>query len=247
LTDLHRALIAASRRGATRRLRLFIGGSLAVALIAAGLAGIAFWQWGVARQQKALAEQQRDIAERNEKRAEEERNGALVTQSRFLADLAAQRNAQGRTGEAMQLALEALPDEMEAKKRPLVREARQSLLKAFYQHAAELVVDRPGVTDGGGWGDDRVMFSADGARLTATAADGSAMIVSLADGSPLRSWLISAPIDMRSPRAPTSSPRPRPTRRCKPGTRPPDESAPASPSAPGHCMASPCVSTRSDR
>jgi WD40 repeat protein len=189
LTDLHRALIAASRRGATRRLRLFIGGSLAVALIAAGLAGIAFWQWGVAQQQKALAEQQRDIAERNEMRAEEERNGALVTQSRFLADLAAQRNAQGRTGEAMQLALEALPDEMEAKKRPLVREARQSLLKAFYQHAAELVVDRPGVTDGGGWGDDRVMFSADGAQLTATAADGSAMIVSLADGSPLRSWL----------------------------------------------------------
>src|SRR5262245_19969084 len=190
LTDLHRALIAASRRGATRRLRLLIGGSLAVALIASGSAAVAFWQWGIAQQQRNFAEQQRDIAERNEKRAEEERNRALVTQSRFLADLANQRAAQGRTGEAMQLALEALPDGIEAKSRPLVVEAQTSLWRSFYQHDAELVLENGSVPEGGSKnGVNGAVFSKDGAQLTATSTDGSALVVSLADGSPVRSWL----------------------------------------------------------
>jgi nucleoside 2-deoxyribosyltransferase len=83
-TEETRAFIAQSRLAATRR-RNLLTATLGVGLVLAlGLAGLAYWQRGVAVEQERIAEQQRAAAV-------EQRDRALLTQSRFLADLANQR------------------------------------------------------------------------------------------------------------------------------------------------------------
>jgi hypothetical protein len=58
-TELHREFIAQSRRGATRRQRLTLAGSLLIAVVGCSLAGLAYWQRSVAlRQRDELQHQQ---------------------------------------------------------------------------------------------------------------------------------------------------------------------------------------------
>lgn len=90
-TEATHALIVESRRATTLR-RSILTFSLAVGLVAAlGLAGFAYLQRNEAQHQRGIAMEQRSVAEGNEKQAREQRNSALLTQSRFLADLASQR------------------------------------------------------------------------------------------------------------------------------------------------------------
>ena len=64
------------------------------------------------------------------KLAEEERNQALITQSRFLADKADDVSQLGDYGTAVALALEALPDQKRGIKRPYVAKAESMLYRA---------------------------------------------------------------------------------------------------------------------
>jgi hypothetical protein len=143
-TEQTKSFIAESRRAATRR-RNILTGSLAVGLLLAlGLAGFAFWQRGIAEQQRALAvsNEQRAItgeeqAKRNEAQAKEERDRALLTQSRFLADLANQRTTAGDASAGALLALEALPD-ANGVERPYAPEAEQAFYAALQKNAGGL-------------------------------------------------------------------------------------------------------------
>lgn len=91
-----------------------------------------------AETQRAEAETQRAVAEANEVRAQEsaaaaarERDQALRTQSLFLADLSRQRLAAGDDGDALALALEAVPEAPEMNSRPLVPEAMEALREVY--------------------------------------------------------------------------------------------------------------------
>lgn len=129
-TDDARAFIAESRRAATRRQRMAVAGALTVALIAGGLAVLAEVNRREATQQRAEATKQRDQA--------------LLTQSRFLADLAAQRIDNGDAVTGMLLAMEALPDAREPedtrRSRPYASEAEQAFYRSFYQKRERVVV-----------------------------------------------------------------------------------------------------------
>jgi WD40 repeat protein len=100
--------IAESRRGATRRRNILTGGLVAGLIIALGLAGLAFWQRGV---------------------AVEQRDQALLTQSRFLADTANQLSRGGDSGSAILLTVEALPDP-QGEQRPYTSKAETALYTA---------------------------------------------------------------------------------------------------------------------
>jgi len=76
--------------------------------------------------QRNIAVEQRAIAEKSERRAVEERDHALITQSRFLADLAFQQIRTGDATYGLQLALEALPSSPESL-RPLTDEGERAL------------------------------------------------------------------------------------------------------------------------
>ena len=119
-------------RQQTKRLRIFATAAFMFALVA----GVAVWQAVEAMYQRNVANQQRRLAERNEEQAKEERDRALIAQSRLLADLAQQ---QARNGEALTgvlLALEALPDENAKICRPYVA-AAEVTLDALLRHPHE--------------------------------------------------------------------------------------------------------------
>src|SRR3984893_8630239 len=146
-TEETQAFIRRSRQGATRRRNILTGSLAGGLIIAIGLAGLAYWQRGraieqewVAEQQRQFAEEerkiaveQRSIAEKNETQAKEQRNKALLTQSRFLAALAKQRTRQGDAAMSMLLALEALPDAHGGVERPYAPEAELALFDARYR------------------------------------------------------------------------------------------------------------------
>jgi WD40 repeat protein len=111
-TALQLAYIAESRRTDSRRSRILIVISLAVALVAACLSGVAVWQRQVA------------LANLNE---------ALVNQSRNLTALSLQQTGRGDAATALLLALEALPSPGE-NNRPYLAEAEGAL------HSAEEVL-----------------------------------------------------------------------------------------------------------
>ena len=83
-----------------------------------------------ASEEKLEAEKQRNRAEEQAKLAIEERNAALITQSRFLTDKANDVFKDGDYGTALALALEALPDERRGIKRPYVPAAESVLYRA---------------------------------------------------------------------------------------------------------------------
>ncbi len=167
------------------RRRHILTGSLAVGLVAAlclaGMAyrerGIAVEQRGIALEQRTEADRQRDLAVRNERLAQasertarQERDQALLTQSRFLAVMARQRLVVDDAGTATLLALEALPDAAAGIDRPYSEEAEAALFSA-----------RPYVRERAVyWGAGIIMFSSvfspDGQTVLTGFADGTARI-----------------------------------------------------------------------
>lgn len=149
-TEEAQAFIAESRKAATQR-RKILSGSLAAGLAAAiVLTAIAFWQ-------RAVAVEQRDTA--------------LISQSRFLADLSRQLAEAGDQGSAAMLAMEALPDPKNGVTRPLVTEAQDAL----YQSVATLR--------------EVAVFSAPDAKIVAMSqsADGNRVLTRQQDRT-LRVW-----------------------------------------------------------
>jgi TIR domain len=108
-------LMAASQRASGRRRLGWAAGAIAVAVMASGLAGVAYWQaeLAIANEERAIANEERAIA--NEERAEAERDRALRTQSLFLADLSEQETDRSNATNGILLALEALPKDMAIK------------------------------------------------------------------------------------------------------------------------------------
>ena len=157
--------ITQSRRAANQRLNLLTGSlaaGLAVALI---LAGLTFWQCGVALEQERLANEQRDRAEKNEAQAKQERDRALLAQSRLLADQANQRVGVDDADTGLLLALEALPDTGAQAQRPYASEAEVALFGARQR------LRRVAVLSGH---DDRVthvVFGPDGTKVASSSSD----------------------------------------------------------------------------
>jgi WD40 repeat protein len=86
-TDAHRAFLTESRKAATRRQRMIVGLSVAAAMVAAALAGIANWQRGVAVQNEARAMKSEAAAKASELRAIEGEKTARDNESRAFAAL----------------------------------------------------------------------------------------------------------------------------------------------------------------
>ncbi len=133
----HRRFIDASRRAATRRQRWWIGGA---SLVAAGATALA----AVAVVQSVEADRQRDAA--------------LLTQSRFLSDLARQSCDAGDAGACAALALEAAPKPELGDPRPYAPEAEAALLRSLAElrerkilFAVEAPIRALSVDPGGAW------------------------------------------------------------------------------------------------
>jgi WD40 repeat protein len=147
-TALHLAFIKASRDAATRRRQFLLAAMAAALLVSISLAAAALWQRSVAIEQQA-------IAEANEGQAKEERDRALLTQSRFLAQAATEAMGRGDAGTGMALALEALPDQRDGNDRPYSAEAEIALFNA------RLKLQEQAITAGSAW----VAFSPDGRQI----------------------------------------------------------------------------------
>jgi WD40 repeat protein len=168
--------IAESRHAATRRrntVSAILGAGLVVAL---ALAGIATWQRAAAVEQRQIAEDQRHIAQTNEKRAFEERDKALLAQSRFLAAAAETSTRAGDPASAIALALEALPDDKGELRRPFAPEAEAALFNARRELRQTAIIT--GIN-----GDvESASFSPDGKRLAAS-GDSTPRIWNLANST----------------------------------------------------------------
>ena len=146
-------------RQETKRQRIFA----LTAGIFAIVALIAAWQ-------AVAAYQQKQVAERNEQRAIEQRNAALLTQSRYLADQAKRFINTGDATSATLLSLAALPDARGRVERPYAAEAEAALFTGRYARQ-EL-----GILSGHeGWVFSAV-FSPDGRRVLTASEDGTARL-----------------------------------------------------------------------
>jgi WD40 repeat protein len=133
-----------------QRRALALAWSAAAALLV--FAGAAGWQGWLAMQNADRAEKnaseatrQRNVALTNERTAKEQRDQALLTQSRFLTDLAQQALAAHDYTTALLLSLEALPDQTSAdepaRARPYWAPAEVSLETARRSLRELLVID----------------------------------------------------------------------------------------------------------
>jgi hypothetical protein len=122
-TEEAQAFIAESRTAATQRRNILSGSLAAGLLVALGLAGLAYWQRGI---------------------AVEQRDKALVTQSRFLADLSRQLAERGDQVSAALLGMEALPDPKSTVFRPLVPQAQDALYQSLSTLRELAVLSAPG-------------------------------------------------------------------------------------------------------
>ena len=143
-------LITASQRASGRRRLGWIAGAIVVAVIASGLAGLAYWQRGVA------------IAERDQ---------ALRRQSLFLAEKSRQETARGNTTNGILLALEALPKDIDKPDRPYVVEAEAALYQAVQRPSRAIRCWK--ATRGRVWS---AAFSPDGTRVVTASDDKTARL-----------------------------------------------------------------------
>jgi WD40 repeat protein len=161
-TTLHSEYIAASRDAARKRRNAVTAVLAAGLILSLALAGAALWQRNVAQTQRA-------IAEANESRALEERDQALLAQSRLLAGLALDKVRDGDAGTAVLLALEALPNVKRGIKRPYAPVAEEALLHALNHLREKWVLNH----DFGIWNG---AFSRDGRLIAITSGGGTAEI-----------------------------------------------------------------------
>jgi hypothetical protein len=137
-------IVRRAERGRRQRLRNWIG---ALAVLALTLASLAVWaeiNRRDAEAERQVAQEQRQQAERNEARAKAERDQALITQSRFLADLSHQNSAAGDATTGMLLAIEALTsnplEHPSAFDRPYSVEAERSLYEGYFSLRERLLI-----------------------------------------------------------------------------------------------------------
>lgn len=143
-------LLFVSRRATIRRQRWYLGLSFILTIGALLLSGFAY-------QQRNTAVQERDQA--------------LTTQSRFLADLAQQASRLYDHGKAALLALEALPDTTINANRPNVPEAELQLGQALQDILEQGILSghcEEGNYGSQGCGVGRIEFNRDGSRLLST-------------------------------------------------------------------------------
>ena len=162
-----------------RRARLAQTLTAAAAALMALLFAAAYWQRGLAIEQRMAAQEQRSIAEKNEAQAEEQRNITLLTQSRFLADVANQRVAADDAGTGLLLALEALPDANASADRPYAAEAERALFSARQSVRKSIILSGHGVNV------LSAMFSPDGRRVLTASNDNDARIWDAVTGKPV--------------------------------------------------------------
>ena len=119
--------------------------ALAIAASVAIISLSALTVWALVERDKANVAEQIAVMERNT--AIEQRNGALISQSRFLANSGDELTKIGTTRAAIALLREALPDKAAGRERPLVNEAIASAYKAIYADLERGRLDLPsGVT-----------------------------------------------------------------------------------------------------
>jgi WD40 repeat protein len=156
ISPIQSAYITASRRASGFRQRMWIIGSSTVAVATVVLAVV------------ALIQRQHAVAERNL---------ALLTESRFLANAAEKRRVEGDAAGAIELALWGLPaDPKAANARPVSPEAQRVLYESVLERRETKVFrgHRGALTSVG--------FDADGKRVLTTSRDGFAAVWTL-DGA----------------------------------------------------------------
>ena len=155
-----------------RRARLAQTVTAAAAALFALVAGTAFY----AERQAVRAQQEADT---RREQAKKERDEALLTQSRFLADVADQRVAADDAGTGLLLALEALPDPNAGADRPYAAEAERALFRARQSVRKSIILS------GHGGNVLSAMFSPDGRRVLTASNDNDAGIWDAATGKPV--------------------------------------------------------------
>ena len=160
-------------RGSAPRKSLLAG--LVIALL---VAAAAVWQYLRASEATRLADVATLEAERSATDARANLSQAQIAQSRFLADLAARKRAEGDAGTTVLLALEALPDDAAGASRPYVPEAELQLDSGWRDLRERLDLGH----------DDAVLsaaFSPDGKRIVTASSDKTARVWDAATGQPI--------------------------------------------------------------
>jgi hypothetical protein len=116
-----------------------------------------------------VANNQRDLAEKATAAANEQRDRALLQESRALATLAQQASAAGDQPTAVLLALYALPDPGFGGKRPMSYEAEAALNQAWLRNRETALTGHRGTV----WS---ASFSADGTHVVTASYDGTARV-----------------------------------------------------------------------
>src|SRR6266702_5555466 len=101
-----------------------------IAAAASVLGMLAYKAEHKAEMARGVAEQERATAVQEREKFEQQRDHALTTQSRLLADLANKSIEKGDLGTALLLALEGVPDRSSGTLRPRVAEAVAALMLA---------------------------------------------------------------------------------------------------------------------
>ncbi len=163
-------LLLASRKAATLRQRWWVTGSATVTIFALALATFAYLQ-------RNDAVDQRNVAENRRHETQELREQNQKTESGLLSDAANTEFGRGAVGDALLLALEALPDQAALVTRPHVAEAEWQLDRANRALQERLVLAHEG-------GVNAAAFSPDGAKVV-TASDSTARLWDAASGKEL--------------------------------------------------------------
>ncbi|HEV2958119.1 MAG TPA: TIR domain-containing protein [Xanthobacteraceae bacterium] len=167
--DAEKIRIAAQEIRTRRIERRMFQGAIAAAIFFFSATAFSGWQYFAAKQAELAAEEQRGKARERAKEADAQRDRALLTQSRFLADLANQRiNDDPST--AMLLALEALPDARHDIARPYAHEAEAALF------SARRAFRELRMLQGHKWAIVDISYSSDGQRIVTASPDKTARI-----------------------------------------------------------------------
>ena len=134
-------LITASQRASGRRRWNWTLGVIAVAAIAIGLAGLAYWQREVAIANEETAETNEKSRARTKSGQTQNATKRLGVSRLFLAEKSQQETERGNATNGILLALEALPKDMAKPDRPYVVEAEAALYGAVLERRELYVLE----------------------------------------------------------------------------------------------------------